>query len=239
MKLNIRQLDRNPSPLPLRTRLLVYLLLLSSIPVALMGIISAYNTSRIIRTQAAQSNAMLLKQTEKDLNSFFKKIDDLMLQYTYAPSTSTLILKRFVDEDLSNKNWKLVTDLGELLIKLQSGMEHVLELDFYSMPFGKVLSSSGKLYTDRQFTDPLALDEAQKLSYSNGWIGLRMEVAKEVPLNRPVLTIIKPVLQNNKADAALILYLDATAISSYKFNPPDIYPGSAIFVCDEKGNMIL
>lgn len=227
-----------PSP-PLKTKMLAYLLLLSSIPVALMGIVSAFHTSRIIREQAEQSNVLLLKQTEKEMNSFFKKIDDLMLQYTHASSTSTLMLKRFVDADLSTENWKTVMDLSEILVKLQSGMEHVLEINFYSVPYGKVFSPRGKLYTDGEFGDQLAINEVRKLTYSNRWLDLRMSVPNNELLNRPVLTIIKPILQNNQVEAALIVYLDATAISSYKLVTPDPYEGSALFVADENGSIIL
>ena len=44
------------------------------------------------------------------------RIHLLMLQYTYATSTFTLLLKRFVDKDLSIQNWKSVND--ERLISL-------------------------------------------------------------------------------------------------------------------------
>ncbi|MGG1515439.1 helix-turn-helix domain-containing protein [Paenibacillus oryzisoli] len=223
----------------LKTKMLAYLLLLSSIPVALMGFVSAYNTSRIIREQAVESNAVLLKQTEKELNMFFKKIDDLMLQYTYASSNSTLLLKRFVDEDLSSGNWKTVMDLSEILVKLQSGMEHVLELDFYSVPYGKVLSSHGNIYKEEEFGDPVAINEAKKLTYSNRFLNLRMSVSNQKVLERPVLTIIKPILLNNQVNAALIVYLDAASISSYKLAPPAPYEGSSLFVTDEQGKIIL
>lgn len=223
----------------LKNKMLAYLLLLSSIPVALMGIVSAYSTSRIIRGQAVESNVVLLKQTEKEMNIFFKKIDDLMLQYTYASSTSTLLLKRFVEEDLSIENWKTVMDLGEILVKLRSGMEHVLELDFYSAPYGKVLSSRGNIYTEEEFGDPVAINEAKKLTYSNRFLNLRMSAFDHDAPKRPVLTIIKPILQNNQVNAALIVYLDAASISSSKLAPPAPYEGSSLFVTDEQGNIVL
>lgn len=239
MKLNVYRPFRMASSLSFKQRLLVYLLLLSSIPVALMGVLSAYSTSRIIQQQAVQSNALMLKQTEKELNSFFKKIDDLMIQYTYASPSSPPMLKRFAEEDLTVANWKTINDLGETLVKLQSGMEHVLELDFYSLPYGKLLSSYGRIYTEQQFGDPLAIAEAKKLTLSNRWISLRMSVPDHTSIDRPVLTIIKPVMQNNKVYAALILYLDVTAVSSYKLTPPDAYEGSATFITDDSGNIIL
>lgn len=239
MKLNLRRPLRTASSFSFKTRLLVYLLLLSSIPVALMGVISAYNASRIIRSHALATNSAMLKQTEKEMNTFFKKIDDLMIQYTYASPSMPPALKRFVEEDLSSANWKTTNDLGETLVKLQSGMEHVLELDFYSLPYGKILSSHGNLYTDRQFGDPLAVSEARKLTLANRWINLRMSIPEHPPADRPVLTILKPVIQNNKVYAALIVYLDATAISSYKLAPPDTFKGSAVFIADEKGNVLL
>lgn len=223
----------------IKGKMLAYLLLMSSIPVALMGIVSAYSTSRIIRGQAIESNVVLLKQTEKEMNVFFKKIDDLMLQYTYASSTSTLLLKRFVEEDLSIGNWKTVMDLSEILVKLKSGMENVTELDFYSVPYGKVLSSRGNIYTEEEFGDPLAIKEAKKLTYSNRFLNLRMSIFDHDEPKKPVLTIIKPILQNNQVNAALIVYLDAASISSSKLAPPAPYKGSSLFVTDEQGNIIL
>ncbi|WP_181592551.1 helix-turn-helix domain-containing protein [Paenibacillus sp. YN15] len=239
MKHRVMRFFRLASTPTLKTKMLAYLLLLSSIPVAIMGIVSAYSTSKIIRGQAVESNAVLLKQTEKELNLFFKKIDDLMLQYTYASSTSTLLLKRFVEEDLSVGNWKTVMDLSEILVKLQSGMEHVLELDFYSVPYGKILSSRGNIYTEEEFSDPTAINEAKKLTYSNRFLNLRMSIFDHETQKRPVLTIIKPILQNNHVNAALIVYLDAASISSYKLAPPAPYEGSSLFVTDEQGNIIL
>ncbi|RXZ84063.1 AraC family transcriptional regulator [Paenibacillaceae bacterium] len=239
MKLRAIRFFRLASTPTLKTKMLAYLLLMSSIPVALMGIYSAYSTSAIIREQAGESNAVLLTQTEKELNNYFKKIDDLMLQYTHASSNSTLLMKRFVEQDLSVENWKTVMDLSEILVKLQSGMEHVLELDFYSVPYGKVLSSHGNLYTDEEFGDPMAIKAAKKLSYTNRFLNLRMPDSDYGTLTRPILTIIKPILQNNRVNAALIVYLDAMSISSYKLAPPAPYEGSSIFVTDEHGNIIL
>ncbi|MEF2248266.1 AraC family transcriptional regulator [Paenibacillus sp. IITD108] len=239
MKHKVMHFFRLSSTPTLKTKMLAYLLLMSSIPVALMGIYSAYSTSTIIREQAGESNAVLLRQTEKELNNYFKKIDDLMLQYTHASSNSTLLLKRFVEDDLSVDNWKTVLDLSEILVKLQSGMEHVLELDFYSVPYGKVLSSHGNLYTDEEFGDPMVINAAKKLTYTNRFLNLRMPASEYETLTRPVLTIIKPILQNNRVNAALIVYLDAVSISSYKLTPPAPYEGSSLFVTDEHGTIIL
>ncbi len=196
-------------------KLLIVLLLLSSIPVSLMGLISAYYSSNIIYSHASKSNQILLKQVENDINGVLQKIDDLLVQYTNYNNTIPNNLNRYVQRDLNVENRDLVNELSEVLTNLQSGMNHVLELDFYSIPFRKVLSSKGDLYTDATYPDQAALQEARKPALFGTWMHTR-PVQLSGGGKKFAITLIRNVAKSQgnlqAAEGAIIVYLDAVSL---------------------------
>lgn len=209
----------------MKNRLLVSLILLSSIPVAIMAIASSFISYKIISNQNDQMHQVYLNQVEIEMNNQFKKFDELMLQYTYDNTA----LSRFTKEDLTYKNFQLVNDLYTVLTNLRSGMENVVEIDFYSKPYDKIVTSSGLLLQQDDFLDPEALQKAQTLTKYGKWIDTRLHINSR--LNQPVITYIRPTnnANSNVVDGIFIVYLDAAALSgNLKANVSD--PASYLVV---------
>ncbi|WP_187274055.1 helix-turn-helix domain-containing protein [Paenibacillus sp. N3.4] len=194
----------------MKNRLLISLILLSSIPVAIMALSSSFISNRIISDQTNQMHQVFLNQVEKEMNNQFKKFDELMLQYTYDNSA----LNRFTNDDLTYKNFQLVNDLFTVLTNLRSGMENVVEIDFYSTSFDKIATSSGFLLQPDEFFDPLALQKSKTLTRYGTWIDTRVQL--NTRLDRPVITYIRPTYNpgSNAVKSFFIVYLDAATLSS-------------------------
>ncbi|MBB6671862.1 AraC family transcriptional regulator [Cohnella nanjingensis] len=232
-----RRLTRMLAPLAsgwkLKNRLLVSLILLSSIPVAITAIVSSLISNRIIGDQTDQMHQVFLNQVEKEMNEQFKKFDELMLQYTYANSA----LGRFTQEDLTYQNFRLVNDLYSVLTNLRSGMENVAEIDFYSIPYGKIVTSGGSLIQPSEFLDPVALRTSLTLTQYGAWIDTRNEI--NARLKRPVITFIRPTYHASSegVKGVFIVYLDAVSLSA-KLKANEIDP-AAYLVVNPSGYVVM
>ncbi|OCT11702.1 hypothetical protein A8709_27910 [Paenibacillus pectinilyticus] len=217
----------------LKNRLLISLILLSSIPIAIMALSSSFISNRILSDQTDQMHQVFLNQVEKEMNSQFKKFDELMLQYTYDNSA----LSRFTKDDLTYQNFQLVNDLFTVLTNLRSGMENVVEIDFFSTSYNKIVTSSGLLLQPEEFQDPLAIDKSHTLTKYGGWLDTRKHL--NTRLDRPVITYIRPMNSagSNVVNSFFIVYLDAASLSSnLKANVSD---PATYLVLNSDGNAVM
>ncbi|RAV00205.1 helix-turn-helix domain-containing protein [Paenibacillus sp. YN15] len=219
----------------IKKNLLISLIILSTIPVVIMALVSSYLGNNVISRQVNQMHLVFLSQVEKDMNSQFKKFDELMLQYTYNNSA----LLRYTKEELDHTNYTAVNDLGNILSNLKSGMEHVAEIDFYSKPFGKVVTSGGPVLSVEDFHDSVALDITNENLHYGKWVGTRTNVNSR--LGKPVITYVRPlnIYDSGQSAGYFILYLDAASLSNKlikhdEFNDPSIY-----YVVNSAGSVML
>lgn len=208
----------------IKKNLLISLIILSTIPVAIMALVSSYLGNNIISKQVNQMHLVFLSQVERDMNSQFKKFDELMLQYTYNNSS----LLRYTKEDLDHTNYTTVNDLSAILTNLKSGMEHVVEIDFYSKPFNKIVTSSGSVLNSDDFGDPVAMELANQAVHYGKWLDTRVNVNSR--LGKPVITYVRPlnIYDSSQSAGVFILYLDAGSLSNKlikhdEFNDPSVY----------------
>ncbi|WNR46005.1 helix-turn-helix domain-containing protein [Paenibacillus roseipurpureus] len=217
----------------LQSRLLISLLLLSSIPVALLGFLSSYISNKIITEQINQMHSTYLKQVEIEMNGVFKKFDELMLQYTYANNS----LLKFTNEELTYKNFSMLLEIYGVLANLRSGMEHVSEIDFFSIPQQRVYTSTSILLSAEEFEDRQAIKEANNVYKYGIWLDTRQSINTRLPAS--AITYIRPINNGNltNANAAFILYLDAGSLSS-KLRASSQDPAS-YYVVNESGQILL
>lgn len=216
----------------LKRQILVYLLLLSSLPVAVTGFISAFYSSGAVTRQASMFNTITLQHVEKEMNGLFKKIDELMLQYSYQ----NISLNRFVTEDFDHLNYVMVEDLHTVLRNLHSGLEYVHEIDFYNIPYGKVMTSSGYIFTEQEFNDPDILEKAREVNGRSVWIDTRKSINNRLPSN--LITYTRPVINGaSSSEGMIILYVDAKALSIKLLNQGNT--DSSYMVVDKSGMIVL
>jgi YesN/AraC family two-component response regulator len=216
----------------LKRQILVYLMLLSSLPVAVTGFISAFYSSEAVTRQASRFNTITLQQVEKEMNGVFKKIDELMLQYSYENTS----LNRFVKEDFDHLNYMMVEDLHTVLRNLHSGLEYVHEIGFYNIPYGKVMTSSGYIFTEWEFNDPAILEKAREVNRRSVWIDTRKSVNDRLPSN--LITYTRPIVNGaSSIKGMIILYVDANALSMKLLNQGNT--DSSYLVVDRSGMIVL
>lgn len=216
----------------IKMKFLIYFALLSSVPVALMGWFSAAYGSRTVTEMTFQNNASILKNLEKEMNGEFKKIDNLLLQYSYQNS----IFNQIVKSDLSYENYYVIWDLYNTLNNLRSGLEHVAEIDFYNITYGKVLTASRGVLSEEEFGDPVVLRNAQN-AVNGTWVNTRTNINERLPGR--LLAYTRPI-QNKvttKIEGVIIVYLDAESISRTMLSAKDLQ--SEYFVLDREGTILL
>ncbi|GBF76129.1 AraC family transcriptional regulator [Paenibacillus sp. 598K] len=216
----------------LRRKILVYLMLLSSVPVAVIGFISALYSSAAVTRQASVFNTTALRHVEKEMNTVFKQIDQLMLQYSYENTS----LNRFAQEDFTPTNYMLVEELHTVLRNLHSGLDDVHEIAFYNMPYGKIMTSSGYVLTEAMFDDPAILEQARHKNRQSAWIDTRQTINDRLPAD--LITYTRPVINGaSTPDGMLILYVDARGLSRKLLHPGTT--DSSYMVLDAAGQVLL
>jgi AraC-like DNA-binding protein len=213
-------------------KFLIYLALLSSLPVALMGWFAASYGSSTVTEMTFANNASILKNLEKEMNGEFKKIDNLLLQYSYQNS----IFNQIVQTDLSYENYSMIWDLYNTLNNLRSGLEHVAEIDFYNIAYGKVLTPSQGVLSEEAFLDPDVLRSARN-AVNGTWVNTRTHINGRLP--ERLMAYTRPIQnkQTWKIEGAIIVYLDAEAISRTMLSAKD--PRTEYFVLDREGKVLM
>ena len=216
----------------LKRQILVYLMLLSSLPVVVIGFISAFYSSAAVTRQASMFNTLTLQHVEKEMNGVFKKIDELMLQYSYE----NLSLNRFVQADFDHLNFMMVEELHTVLRNLHSGLDYVHEIGFYNIPYGKIMTSSGYVFTEEAFNDPEILEKAKEGNRRSVWIDTRGSINDRLPSN--LITYTRPIINGaSSSEGMIILYVDADALSTRLLNQEKT--DNTYMVVDQSGMVLL
>jgi AraC-like DNA-binding protein len=213
-------------------KFLVYLALLSSVPLALMGWFAASYSSGTITKLTFQNNASILRNLEKEMNGEFRKIDNLLLQYSYQNS----IFNQVVKSDLNYVNYSIIWDLHNALINLRSGLDHVAEINFYNISYGKVLTGNHGILSEEEFGDDVVLQNARN-AVTGTWVNTRTAINERLPGH--LLAYTRPVQnkQTSKIEGAIIVYLDAESISRSMLYAKD--PQTEYFAVDQDGIILL
>ncbi|MCE5168332.1 AraC family transcriptional regulator [Paenibacillus profundus] len=226
-----------------KQKMLISMLLLATIPVLVLGLTISNVLTSTIREQATLYNTTLLQHAQSKMNDQIKKIDELLLQYTYSDKRAYPgILAQFAMKELSARHPEVVRQLQNVLVNIRSGMEHVIELDFYSFQSARILTSDNHLLSEEEFRDPLALDMARHISLQGVWIDTRTSIPANKRIDRNVLTLIRPVAEDStekkSITGAIIAYLDADTLGN-QMSAKNSYSTLSLFVVNGHGQIIL
>ncbi|GGG13983.1 helix-turn-helix domain-containing protein [Paenibacillus aceti] len=225
-----------------KQKLIIYMLLLSTIPVLIFGLFITNILTSTIQDQASMYNKMLVQNAQDRMHDQLKKIDELLLQYTYSSrSDYTGILTQYANKELSANDIDTFRQIKNILANIRSGMEDVIEVDFYSFHSRKILTSDNQFLTEEQFRDSTSLDKARQLSIQGVWIDTRTSLPANTRINQNVLTLIRPVAEDSSMKksitGAIIAYLDADALGN-KLASKNNYDTHEIFVVNESGQIV-
>lgn len=230
-------------PVRHKQKMIISMLLLATIPVLVLGLTISNVLTSTIREQATLYNATLLQHAQSKMNDQIKKIDELLLQYTYSDKRAYPgILAQFAMKELSPRHPEIVRQLQNVLVNIRSGMEHVVELDFYSFQSERILTSDNHLLTEEEFRDPLALDRARHISLQGVWIDTRTSIPANNRIDRNVLTLIRPIAEDSteqkSISGAIIAYLDADTLGN-QMSAKNSYSTLSLFVVNGQGQIML
>lgn len=96
-------------------RLVLYCVILSTIPVMLLGALSYYKARDVIQTKVNEGNRQLLLQTELQVEQLLQAVESAMNQYITTPLVSSSMSTRLTADDFMQ-----VRELSEGLYKMQS-----------------------------------------------------------------------------------------------------------------------
>ncbi|WP_159885168.1 helix-turn-helix transcriptional regulator [Paenibacillus puerhi] len=96
-------------------RLLMFTLLLGTVPVVMIGIVSYYIASHDIERKVSEGNVQLLLQNQMRMEQALKNVEMGAVQYVNSPLMSDHLYR-----DLSSDDFQLITDMSKGLYNLHS-----------------------------------------------------------------------------------------------------------------------
>ncbi|AZS15271.1 helix-turn-helix domain-containing protein [Paenibacillus lutimineralis] len=165
------------------TRLLMYSLLIGSIPVIIVGIISYYKASSIVQDKVNQSSMATLQQTQLRVEQTLKTIDHSITQYISSP-----LVVNAMSLPYSAEHYQVYSEMYQNMVRSQT-----FELTINNMT---VLNLKGQWGVDNNniftFDDVLNLDHLlgyEKLPSFSVWVtdedksSPSISLVKKIPLN--------------------------------------------------------
>ncbi|WP_068781284.1 helix-turn-helix domain-containing protein [Paenibacillus sp. GM2] len=184
------------------TRLLMYSLLIGSIPVIIVGIISYYKASSIVQDKVNQSSMAALQQTQLRVEQTLKTIDHSVTQYISSP-----LVVNAMSLPYSAEHYQVYSEMYQNMVRSQT-----FELTINNMT---VLNLRGQWGVDNNniftFDDVSNLDDLlgyEKLPSFSVWVTDKNE-------SSPSISLVKKIPLNSlKADGLAIVTIAESQLAN-------------------------
>jgi two-component system response regulator YesN len=222
------------------SRLLIYSLLLGTIPVALVGIISYYKSSLIVQDKVNQSSMEALQQTQLRVEQLLKTIDHSTTQLISSP-----LVVRAMELSYSADHYQTYNELYQSMIRSQTFELTVSNMTVINLNGGWGVDNNN-IFTMAELSEPQRLLQYESLPFFSAWVTDEagdppsISLVKKIPLNSlkarglAIVTVAKSELTRllpSDIHLGSILILDSQ-------NRPLTDGGNAISIDDELLNKL-
>jgi AraC-like DNA-binding protein len=121
-------------------RLILYSVILVTIPVISLGCLSYFKAKGIIQEKVNQGNMQVLVQTQLKVEQLLQTIDRSIAQFISSP-----IINQTIRSNLAEKDFQKITELTQTLSKLQSYDAGIQDIQLISLDTGWYLDNNGYL----------------------------------------------------------------------------------------------
>lgn len=208
-----------------KRKLMVYSLLISILPVFLIGFAASYRVTKVIQEEVDHTQQMVLNQIKNQLNDFI-----INLNIASISLSSNLILEKSVNEGLSADNVNQSFEMIETIRKQKSFSSIRFEVSMISKRYQMVYSDLAKA----SFEYFNQMMDSEKPQYNSSFI-----ITPRTYPNQEDLLLFRPIpLHTYYTDGVIILHVSISEILQFvdKLNLED---NRRLYVVDPSGKVIV
>ncbi|WP_168735588.1 helix-turn-helix domain-containing protein [Cohnella fermenti] len=198
------------------TRLLIFSLLLGTIPVALVGMISYFKSSSIVQDKVNQSSMEALQQTQLRVEQMLKTIDHSVTQLISSP-----IVVSAMELPYSADYYRTYNELYQSMIRSQT-----FELTVSNMTVVNLIGGWGvdnnNIFTMSDLNDPDRLLHYESIPVFSAWV-------TDEENEPPSISLVKKIPLNSlKARGLAVVTVSEAELA--KLLPSDLHLGSILIL---------
>lgn len=119
-------------------KLMVFSILIGTIPVIVLGTFAYYNSSRTVQEKVSESNKQLLQQMQMRVEQTLKTIDNSATQLLRSPVVTSAF-----DQEITHHDFEMVHELYQGIAQIQTYELGIQEVYLFSLDKDWVVSSAG------------------------------------------------------------------------------------------------
>lgn len=194
-------------------RLLLFSLLIGTIPVMIQGVFSYYKASDMIEDEVIHGKRLLLQQTQMRVEQVLKSVDSTMMHFTNTPIMAEAMHSSFTPNDFQTV-YNLSSYLNSLQI-MQYGVQNIYLLNLLN----GWLYQNGGVYRLEKADESRFYEQYARFSRSSEWVADRGFVfeSESLPTNNMLLVQKIPV-RTLKPAGLLITKLPARELNALLSN---------------------
>lgn len=189
-------------------KLIVFGLMLGTLPVILLGIFSYYKSSSIIQDKVNQTNLQVLQQTEMRVEEVLKSI-----QYYYVVMANSSTVNDYLDKQLTYTDYDAVVAIQRALVGMQTVQASVKGAYYANFDHNWVIGNEGMTTLSEKFNMD-QIDFIKREPKNSFWVLSKEDsplfIQSESQIFKPIHNIslvIKVPLNSNAPQGALVIAL--------------------------------
>lgn len=173
-------------------RLIMFSLLIATLPIVLLGIFSYLKSSYIIQEKVNQGNVQILLQSQMGMEQVLKTLDDAVRRFVCLPIVQdSMLAKREPD------NYQIFSELYRNLFLLQNSNLNILDINLVNLDKGWYMCFRG-VYDLAFYTDKTELDKYIDFNETSFWVCQENE-------NQSIVSFVKKIPVNSLRPDGLII----------------------------------
>lgn len=211
-----------------KRKLFVYSLLISLLPVFLIGSLSSRMAAGMIREEVDRNHRMILQEVQRQVEAFWANLDTASIQLA-----NHQVLEKAVSAGPSAKSFDTMLEMVDT-IQMQRSISSVpFDVSVIFLPYGKVYNNRLGFIEIGEFPYLDVLDRLPPYFRSEMIPPLTYPGQQELLYLRPV-----PIFSESRGNGILVLHVRKDVLSGFSEHVP-LSGGRKLYVFDESGKVII
>lgn len=211
-----------------KRKLFFYSLLISLLPVLIIGTVSSRMAAGMIRQEVNHNHQIILQEVQRQVEAFWSSLDTASIQLANHP-----VLEKAVASGPSAKSFETMHQMVDTIQMQRSISEVPFDVSVVFLPFGKIYNNRHGFFdvSDFQYRD--LLDRLPPYFRTEIVPPGTYSQQQELLYIRPV-----PIFSESRGGGLLLLHVPKDVLSSFSDHVP-LGAGRMLYVLDEAGRVLI
>ncbi len=207
--------------------MLLYSLLLSAVPVLMIGLLSSWITSSVVQEESDRSQQTILKQLTFQVDDFL-----LDLENTSVRLANDQTIKKSLEAGIFQNQLPITMEMMDLLLNAISNTSFGLDISLYYNQYSQIYSSRNGIIRTVEYPYTDIIRQANQLRY--GSVVIPPNTYSEM---KEMLLVRAIPLNSSNPLGFLIMHLDTLKMKRY-LDRISMEGGRKVFIVDDQGTIL-